>query len=305
MTTEAHITSAAGDSPDGTPKPVLIDFDPVPALVEELSLPRSGVASVVKLLAEGATVPFIARYRKEATGGLDEVQIRTIEERAGYLKELEERRAVVLAEIQRQGKLTGELEKKIRGCKLKADLEDLYLPYKPKKRTRAIIARERGLEPLADRMWSQPLEGKPDAEATAFVNAAKEVPDVFVALAGARDICAERIAEHDQVRKLVREAFTKEGKVVCVKNEDFKDKVTKFDMYASFEEPVANIPSHRYLAIRRGETEGVLRANLLIEEALQIPRIEAIAGVKPTSPWAGELLETDANYMKQELHRAV
>ena len=301
MTTEAQILSAAGESPDGTAKPALIDFDPVPALVEELSLPRSGVAAVVKLLAEGATVPFIARYRKEATGGLDEVQIRTIEERHGYLKELEERRAVVLAEIGRQGKLTDDLAKKIRACKLKADLEDLYLPYKPKKRTRAIIARERGLEPLADLMWSQALDAKPDEEAKAFVDAAKEVPDVFVALAGARDICAERIAEHDQVRKLVREAFTKEGKVVCVKNEEFKDKATKFDMYASFEEPVANIPSHRYLAIRRGETEGVLRANLLIEEALQVPRIEAIAGVKPASPWAGELKKAAADAVKRLL----
>src|SRR5262249_34755818 len=160
--------------------------------------------------------------------------------------------------------------------------EDLYLPYKPKKRTRAIIARERGLEPLADRMWAQPEGGKPDEEAKAFINAAKEVPDVFVALAGARDICAERLAEHDQARRMVRETYAKDGKIGCVKNEDFKDKATKFDMYASFEEPVANIPSHRYLAIRRGESEGVLRANLTIDEASQIPRLEAIAGVKPS-----------------------
>ncbi len=301
MTTDNHSHESAADGSEGAAKPVLSNFDPVPALAEELSLPRSGVSAVVKLLVEGATVPFIARYRKEATGGLDEVQIRTIEERHGYLKELEERRAVVLAEIGRQGKLTPDLEKKIREVKLKADLEDLYLPYKPKKRTRAIIARERGLEPLADRLWSQPSDGKPDEEAKAFVNAAKEVPDVFAALSGARDICAERIAEHDQIRKLVRETFTKEGKVVCIKNEDFKEKVTKFDMYAAFEEPIANIPSHRYLAIRRGETEGVLRANLTIEEAQQVPRIEAIAGVKPSSPWAPELRKAAADATKRLL----
>ncbi|MEZ4313731.1 MAG: Tex family protein [Polyangiaceae bacterium] len=305
MSMEAEIQSASGDSAAGAAKPVLTHFDPVPALVEELQLPRAGVAAVVKLLAEGATVPFIARYRKEATGGLDEVQIRTVEERHGYLKELEERRAVVLAEIGRQGKLTDDLKKKLLEVRTKAELEDLYLPYKPKKRTRAIIARERGLEPLADRLWSQPLDGKPDEEAKAFIDAAKEVPDVFVALAGARDICAERIAEHDQVRKLVREAFMKEGKVACIKNEDFKDKVTKFDMYAAFEEPIANIPSHRYLAIRRGESEGVLRANLSIDETQHIPRIEALAGVKPQSPWAGELKKAVADATKRLLLPAI
>jgi len=305
MTTEHTPSSSAGDSPEGAAKPLVFSFDPVPALCAELNLPRSGVAAVVKLLGEGATVPFIARYRKEATGNLDEVQIRTIEERAGYIKELEERRATVLAEIGRQGKLTDELKKKLLEVQTKAELEDLYLPYKPKKRTRAIIARERGLEPLADRLWSQPLDGKPDEEAKAFIDAAKEVPDIFTALAGARDICAERIAEHDQVRKLVRETFSKEGKVACLKNEDFKDKVTKFDMYADFEEPVANIPSHRYLAIRRGETEGVLRATITVEEAAQIPRIEALAGVKPNSPWAGELRKAVADATKRMLLPAI
>jgi len=301
MTMEAQYQAADGDSTEGASKPVLFHFDPVPALVVELSLPRAGITAVVKLLAEGATVPFIARYRKEATGNLDEVQIRAIEERSGYIKELEERRAAVLAEIGKQGKLTDELKKKILAATLKADLEDLYLPYKPKKRTRAIIARERGLEPLADRMWAQPVDGKPDEEARAFINAAKEVPDVFVALAGARDICAERIAEHDQVRKLVRESYAKEGKIAVLKNEDFKEKATKFDMYAAFEEPVANIPSHRYLAIRRGETEGVLRANLMVDETQFVPRIEGIAGVKAASPWAGELRKAVADATKRLL----
>jgi uncharacterized protein len=264
-------------------------LDPVPALAEELGLPRPGVASVVKLLAEGATVPFIARYRKEATGGLDEVQIRAIEERRTYLLELDERRRVVLAEIDKQGKLTDALARKILACATKADLEDLYLPFKPKRRTRAIIAKERGLEPLADRVWAQPLDGAPGEEAKAFVSAAKEVPDVAAALAGARDICAERIAEDADVRKLVREAYTREGVIQVVKNEEHANKATKFDMYAAFQEPVANIPSHRYLAIRRGEAEGVLRASIDLETERLNPQVKAKAKVNPKSPWAGEL----------------
>ena len=168
-------------------------YDPTLAIAQELSLQPRNVASVVELLATGATVPFIARYRKEATGGLDEVQIRTIEERRSYLLELEERRQTVIAEITKQGKLTADLEKKIRACPTKAELEDLYLPFKPKRRTRASIAQEKGLEPLADRIWAQPLEGQPRAEAEKFVNPDKGVDNVDAALAGARDICAERI----------------------------------------------------------------------------------------------------------------
>ncbi len=156
-------------------------FDVVPAIAEELALPRAGVSAVVRLLAESATVPFIARYRKEATGGLDEVQIRAIEERRTYLLDLEDRRASVLAEIDKQGKLTDGLARKIRACKTKAELEDIYLPFKPKRRTRAIIARERGLEPLALRILAQAADGSPDAEAAKFVDAAKEVPDVAAA----------------------------------------------------------------------------------------------------------------------------
>ncbi|MGK4004303.1 Tex family protein [Sorangium sp. So ce1036] len=292
-------------SPVAVPSRTDGSFDPVPLLAEELSLPRQGVSAVAKLLAEGATVPFIARYRKEATGGLDEVQIRAIEERRAYLLELEERRATVLSEIQKQGKLTDALAAKIRACRTKAELEDLYLPFKPKRRTRAIIAKERGLEPLADRVWSQPEDGSPEEEARAFVSAEKEVPDVAAALAGARDICAERIAEHADVRKLVREAYAKEGVIKVQKNEEHEGKQTKFDMYASFEEPVANIPSHRYLAIRRGEAEGVLRASIeLASEPLLAP-IHAAIGLKPRTPWAGELGKAADDAVKRLLLPAV
>ncbi|MDC0676380.1 Tex family protein [Sorangium atrum] len=292
-------------SPVAVPSRADSSFDPVPLLAEELSLPRQGVSAVAKLLAEGATVPFIARYRKEATGGLDEVQIRAIEERRAYLIELEERRATVLTEIQKQGKLTDALASKIRACHTKAELEDLYLPFKPKRRTRAIIAKERGLEPLADRMWSQPGDGSPEEEARAFVSAEKEVPDAAAALAGARDICAERIAEHADVRKLVREAYAKEGVIKVQKNEEHAAKQTKFDMYGSFEEPVANIPSHRYLAIRRGEAEGVLRASIELAPEPLVPPIHAAVGLKPKSPWAGELTKAADDAVKRLLLPAV
>jgi len=279
----------AETSPTPSTEPSVPPFDPVPLLADELSLPRPSVSATVKLLAEGATVPFIARYRKEATGGLDEVQIRAIEERRTYVLELDERRRAVVSEIHKQGKLTDALFRKILGCTTKSDLEDLYLPYKPKRRTRAIIARERGLEPLAERIWAQPLEGNPEGEAGAFVSLEKEVPDTAAALSGARDICAERVAEDADVRKLAREAFQREGIIKVVKNEEHASKATKFDMYATFEEPVATIPSHRYLAIRRGETEGVLRAAIEVDGERLVPEIKAKVKANPKSPWAGEL----------------
>ncbi|MES1175851.1 MAG: Tex family protein [Myxococcales bacterium] len=264
-------------------------FDPVPQLAAELNLPRASVSAVVKLLAESATVPFIARYRKEATGGLDEVQIRSIEERRTYLVELEARRKSIISEIKSQGKLTPELEKRLAGAPTKAELEDLYLPFKPKRRTRATIAKERGLEPLANLIWEQGREGSPSASAQAFVNPEKEVADVAAALAGARDIIAERIAEDPEVRKHTREAYVRDGSIRVSKTKDFEDKTTKFDSYASFEEPIAKIPSHRYLAIRRGETEGVLRAGLDVDQSNVVPFLQKHVKLEASSPWAGEL----------------
>ncbi|UQA54863.1 Tex family protein [Polyangium aurulentum] len=293
-------TDPASQVAAAAPSAALPSYDPVPTLAEELNLPRSGVGAVVKLLAEGATVPFIARYRKEATGGFDEVQIRAIEERRTYLIELEDRRRAVLDEIGKQGKLTDDLKKKLLACTTKAELEDLYLPFKPKRRTRAIIAKERGLEPLADRMWSQPKDGSsPEAEAQAFVNAAKEVPDVAAALAGARDICAERIAENADVRKLVREATMKDGVIKVKKNEEHDGKATKFDMYATFEEALATIPSHRYLAIRRGEAEGVLRASVDMDGEKLLAPLGKMSGLDGASPWAAELGKAVADAYKR------
>jgi uncharacterized protein len=264
-------------------------FDPVPLLATELNLAPARVSAVVKLLAESSTVPFIARYRKEATGGLDEVQIRSIEERRTYLIELDARRKSIISEIRSQGKLTPELEKQLAGAMAKAELEDLYLPFKPKRRTRATIAKERGLEPLANLIWAQGRDGSPATSAHGFVNAEKDVADVAAALAGARDICAERIAEDPEVRKHTREAYVREGSIRVSKTKDFEDKTTKFDSYAAFEEPIAKIPSHRYLAIRRGETEGVLRAGLTVDESNIVPFVQRQVKLDPASPWAGEL----------------
>jgi uncharacterized protein len=273
------------DSTQTTAEP---SFDPVPGICQELGLPQGGVRAVVALLTEGATVPFIARYRKEATGGLDEVAIRNVDERRTYLIELEARRTSVLAEIRGQGKLTAALEAKLRAAATKAELEDLYLPYKPKRRTRAVIAKERGLEPLADLLWAQADGQLPETLAASYVDVGKEVPDVAAALAGARDIVAERIAEDAEVRRHTRETYFNEGLVEVQKTTEHRDKVTKFDAYASFSEPLAQIPSHRYLAIRRGETEGVLRASLAIDKPALTERLTR-QRVRPASRWAEQM----------------
>ncbi|MBK6517367.1 MAG: RNA-binding transcriptional accessory protein [Polyangiaceae bacterium] len=276
-------------------------YDPVPTLAEELNLPRSSVQAAVALFAEGATVPFIARYRKEATAGLDEVQLRAIEERRAYLIELAERRAAVLEEIKKQGKLTPQLEAKIVGAKTKAEVEDLYLPYKPKRRTRAMIAKERGLEPLAELMLAQAAGDDPQALAARFVDAAKEVPDVAAALAGARDIVAERLADTAEVRKHVRDTMAKDGVLKVEKLKEHEGKPTKFDTYASYEEPVAAMPSHRVLAIRRGEAENVLRANLTVDGPKLTSEIAQRGGVAGKGPWAAELEKAASDAYKRLL----
>ncbi|WP_106393616.1 Tex family protein, partial [Enhygromyxa salina] len=265
-------------------------FDPVPTLAEELKLPPSGVLAVVGLLAEGATVPFIARYRKEATGGLDEVQIRAIEERRGYLVELEDRRAAILSSIRDQAKLTPALEAKLRAATTKQALEDLYLPFKPKRRTKATIAHERGLAPLAARILAQPRDGAPEREAVAFVNPKLDVPDAQTALAGARDIVIEAVVEQPEARAAVREHYAKRGvlETRAMPSVDV-EAPNKFADWFDWAEPAAKIPSHRYLAIRRGEKEGVLRSAIRVEPALVQPGLEAMMKVDAASPFAEEL----------------
>ena len=264
-------------------------FDPSQRIAEELSLALPSVLAVVRLLAEGGSVPFIARYRKEQTNGADEVQIRAIEEKRTYLLELVERRQTILQEIEAQGKLTAALRARIEACWGKSALEDIYLPYKPKRRTRAMIARERGLEPLATRILEQPAVGDPSAEAAAFVAAEKGVVDVKAALAGARDIVAEAVAENADVRSFVRDAFKREGIFACKAVPEKTKEPTKFEMFYDFREKLATLPSHRFLAIRRGESEGVLRSSVEVDKEPAAERACAIFRWSARSPFAETL----------------
>ena len=260
---------------------------------------------MVALLADKNTVPFIARYRKEATGGLDEVQIRAIEERRAYLTELEDRRAAIAASIEEQGKLTAELRARIDACSTKAELEDLYLPYKRQRRTRGMIARERGLEPLADRILAQPTSGNPAIEAAAFVDPDKDVADVDAALAGARDIVAEIVAENATVRAAARQMFTDQGELVSKAVPKNTKQPTKFEQYYDFREPVKTIPSHRFLAIVRGERDKVLRAHVEVDSARLTRDIERTMGLVASSPFAAQLAEAIRDGYKRLLAPSV
>jgi uncharacterized protein len=249
----------------------------------ELSLPVKAVEGALALFAEGATLPFIARYRKEATGGLDEVQLRDLRDRARYLEEMEERRVTVLASIEEQGKLTPELRARIEGAETKQALEDLYLPYRPKRRTRATMATERGLLPLADLLW----EGQVDdagarSRALEYVDAEREVPDVEAALRGARDILAERVAEDADLRGAIRDLTRKMGTVSShiLKEKENDPAAARFRDYFHHSETLSSIPSHRMLAIRRGEAEDMLKWSIDAPEdgALALVRARALEG---------------------------
>ncbi|MEO8843990.1 MAG: Tex-like N-terminal domain-containing protein, partial [Kofleriaceae bacterium] len=277
------------------------DFDPVPALAFALSLPASGVAAVIALLDEGNTVPFIARYRKERTGGLDEVQIRAIEERRSYLVELEDRRAAVLASITEQGKLTPELEHKLRAATTKSELEDLYAPYRPRRKTRASIARERGLQPLADQIVALALEGDPAADAAKYLG--EHVATAEDALAGARDIVAEQLADTAEIRAYVRKEMSDHGELIADVMPGKDAEPTKFEQYYKHREAVKQIPSHRYLAIRRGEAEGVLRAHVAIDSGKVETGMLRLAtrSEHGEGPWAAQLKLAGADALKRLL----
>ncbi|NJD05235.1 MAG: RNA-binding transcriptional accessory protein, partial [Methylococcaceae bacterium] len=238
-------------------------MDVIARIAAELNVHPRQVTAAVALLDEGATVPFIARYRKEVTGGLDDTQLRTLETRLIYLRELNERRETVLASIREQGKLTPELEQAILDADSKTLLEDLYLPYKPKRRTKAQIAREAGLEPLADLLLSQP-EKHPETEALAFVDADKGVADAAAALEGARQILMERFAEQATLLAELREKIWNEGILASSVVEGKETEGAKFRDYFEFDEPLTKIPSHRALALFRGRNEDVLNLKLKV-----------------------------------------
>ncbi|WP_285699596.1 Tex family protein [Actinomadura sp. NBRC 104412] len=242
---------------------------PVPPITEriarELGVREGQVRVAVELLDGGATVPFIARYRKEATGTLDDGQLRQLEERLRYLRELDERRAAILESIDSQGRLTDELRAQIMAAESKARLEDIYLPYKPKRRTKAQIAREAGLEPLADLLLGDP-SNDPRAAATAYVDLDKGVADEAAALEGARAILVERFAEDADLIGGLRERMWSRGRVVSKVREGKEEAGAKFADYFAFSEPFAKLPSHRVLALFRGEKEEVLELDLEPEE---------------------------------------
>lgn len=237
----------------------------------ELQLKDFQVKAVALLLEEGATVPFIARYRKEATGSLDEVAITTIRDRLKQLEELDARKETVLKSLEQHGHLTDELKEKVFAAETLAVLEDIYLPYKPKRRTRATIAKEKGLEPLAQLIFEQNHINLTEA-AKAFIDPAKGVESIEDALSGARDIIAEMINEDEQARAKIRELFSTKGIIRSTVATGKETEGAKYRDYFSWEEPIANSPSHRILAMRRGEKEDIL--NLVIEppesEAIQI-----------------------------------
>jgi protein Tex len=228
-------------------------------IADELAVRPHQVAAAVGLLDGGATVPFIARYRKEATGALDDTQLRTLEERLRYLRELEERRSVVLEEIRKQGKLDEALEARIWAAESKARLEDIYLPYKPKRRTKAMIARENGLEPLADTLLGDPAQD-PKTVAAGYLN--EQVTDVAAALEGARAILVERFAEDADLIGGLRERMWSRGRLVTKVREGKETEGTKFADYFDFSEPFTKLPSHRILAAFRGEKEEILDVTL-------------------------------------------
>ncbi|HEX3389011.1 MAG TPA: Tex family protein [Streptosporangiaceae bacterium] len=223
----------------------------------ELGVREGQVSAAVELLDGGATVPFIARYRKEATGALDDAQLRTLEERLRYLRELDERRAAILESIRAQGKLDDELAARIMAADSKARLEDIYLPYKPKRRTKAQIAREAGLEPLADLLLGHP-EISPDQAAAEYVDAERGVPDLAAALDGARAILVERFAEDADLIGELREQMWSRGRLVSRVREGRAEAGAKFADYFEFAEPFTALPSHRILAMMRGEKEEIL-----------------------------------------------
>ncbi len=239
-------------------------------IADELKIRTTQVAAVEKLFSEGSTIPFIARYRKEAHGNLDEVQIGRIQERLAYFRELDERKETILKSIDEQGKLTDDLKEKILACSVKSRLEDLYQPFKPKRRTRAQVAKEKGYEPLADAIWQGAWTGGA-VEAWKDVEMPTEEDLQF-----ARDILAERIADIPDVRGAVRQAFATKAVVKSEVASPRPTTPTKFEQYYDFSEPIATIPSHRYLAIRRGQAEKVLWVKLELDREIVVDRMVEI-----------------------------
>lgn len=268
----------------------------IPNLIaQEFSLPLRNINNALDLWLEGGTIPFIARYRKEQTGSLDEVQLRDIFERYTYLDELGKRKEKIMAEIESQGKLSPELNTKIAGCFNKTELEDLYLPYKPKRRTRATVAKEKGLTPLAD--WIQ-SRNKPQvsnislsSEAERYINSETGVETASQALSGAADILAEQVADNAEIRAYLRDYFFKRGVFVSQIKEDHPEGSTKYEMYRDYNYGVSKIPPHNVLALYRGEAEGVLAVDIAFDESAVMAYLEQ-REISTKSPSIREFYQT-------------
>lgn len=243
---------------------------PSAIIASEFNIPRIHIEAVLALLEEGATIPFISRYRKEATGGLDEVAIFNISKRADSLKELADRKEYIIQTIEAQGKLTDELKSKIEETMEPAVLEDIYLPFKPKRRTRAQIARENGLEPLAKIIMAQNTPD-PTGAASRFIN--EKIADEEAAIAGASDIIAEWFNENEAARNMVRGRFRRSAVISSKVVKGKEDEAGNYQNYFNASEPLNRCSSHRYLAMRRGEAEGFLRVGIDINEDEIMPRL--------------------------------
>lgn len=273
-------------------------------IARALKLPAHRVENTLKLLEGGATIPFISRYRKEATGGMDEVQIGEIQARNEKLRELAKRKETVLSTIEGQGKLTPELRARIDACWDATELEDIYLPYKPKRKTRAEMARQKGLEPLAALLLIQ-RENRLDARVHAFVKG--EVKDEEEALKGSRDIIAEQVSEDERARSLVRGCFARRGVIVSkvVKGKEADEAAQKYRDYFDFSEPLKRCSSHRLLALRRGEAEGILKVSITPEDDEECIRGLERRYVKGGNACSAQVAEAVADAYKRLLKPAI
>jgi uncharacterized protein len=284
-------------------------MDIIKLIAEELSLGLNQIQNALALFAEGGTVPFIARYRKERTGEMNEIQLRALLERHTYLTELEERKAAILKSIDDQGKLTEELKTKIEACLQKTELEDLYLPFKPKKRTRATIAREKGLEPLAAFVKSlnacDALPADLDAEAARYISEELGVQSAEEALQGASDILAEEVSEKAELRQHLRDYMMNEGFFTSRIKDEYPAGTTKFEMYREYKVRVKDIAPHNMLALRRGETDGVLMFTVEFDSAFVSSYLEAqeihTAAANVLSLYKAMLADTFERLMKTTL----
>ena len=252
-------------------------------IATELGISPQQVSTTVELLDDGATVPFLARYRKEKTGGIDEVVITSIRDRVAQLRELDKRRTAIVSSLEEQGNLTDELQGQIQAAATMTELEDLYLPYRPKRRTRAMIAKEKGLEPLAQSLWAQDAHMNVSKEAAKYLHADKGVETKEGALAGARDIMAEWVNEDQQARASMRALYIEQGlfKTTGMRGKDLQ--ASKYRDYAEWEEPVSTAPSHRILAMRRGEQEEFLSLRIVVPEQTALSALQRLF-LKGTGP---------------------